>query len=247
MKKNISPKTISLVFSVMVVCFLLAFYALAWTEPTIAPPGGNVDAPLNTGSDSQWKEGSLGIQGVFRTDSGTRLAALNGKVGIGTDVPTEKLTVDGSINVTAGNDVCIDGGNCLSTAGGAPGGMSCRVIRDYDPVVEADAWTGTEIIDVPPECIGALCHIVAKRYTGGNLDLVWGNNAYQESVDSIWFMEGVGGFSLGTNGDAVSGFITWNGGVFSLVDDLAGTENDPTKWTYQENSPFYAGEVMVCQ
>ena len=44
--------------------------------------------------------------------------ADDGKVGIGMTSPTEKLHVNGSINVTTGNDVCIEGGNCLSSVGG---------------------------------------------------------------------------------------------------------------------------------
>lgn len=38
-----------------------------------------------------------------------------GKVGIGTDSPTKKLDVVGDIQVSAGSDICIVGGNCLST------------------------------------------------------------------------------------------------------------------------------------
>jgi len=64
MKKNISSKTISLIFSVMVICFLMAFYAFAWTEPTAAPPGGNVASPVNTSSDPQYKTGALRLGGL---------------------------------------------------------------------------------------------------------------------------------------------------------------------------------------
>lgn len=41
---------------------------------------------------------------------------FSGRVGIGTSTPTQKLTVDGNINVTTSNDICIDGGTCLSSA-----------------------------------------------------------------------------------------------------------------------------------
>lgn len=36
----------------------------AWTEPTSAPPEGNVDAPLNVGSKLQSKAGGLGLNGA---------------------------------------------------------------------------------------------------------------------------------------------------------------------------------------
>jgi hypothetical protein len=37
----------------------------AWTEPSSAPPGGNVAAPINTSGTSQTKLGSLSIDGDF--------------------------------------------------------------------------------------------------------------------------------------------------------------------------------------
>ena len=54
-----------------------------------------------------------------------------GNVGIGDTTPGEKLEVDGNINVTAGNDVCVTGGNCLSSVAMAN---------------SAAGWTNTSII-----------------------------------------------------------------------------------------------------
>lgn len=48
-------------------------FVRAWTEPTVAPPGGNVGAPINTGANQQLKGdflshiGSLGLAGVLET------------------------------------------------------------------------------------------------------------------------------------------------------------------------------------
>ena len=44
----------------------LQFGRAAWSEPTMTAPSDNVGAPLNTGIVTQLKNGSLGINGVFR-------------------------------------------------------------------------------------------------------------------------------------------------------------------------------------
>ncbi len=112
MKKQISYKIVSLVFSILVLCFAIAFYAVGWDEPGTPPPGGNVDAPLNTGDTAQYKIGPLRIGGVFQTDSQTVLAVLGGNVGIGTTDPgTYRLNVSGDANATR---LCI-AGDCKDT------------------------------------------------------------------------------------------------------------------------------------
>lgn len=58
-KKEVSPKLVSLVFGVLVISFLIAFYVFAWTPPSQLPPGGNVPEPLNVGSTGQSKAGGL--------------------------------------------------------------------------------------------------------------------------------------------------------------------------------------------
>jgi len=105
MKKQISYKIVSLVFSVLVVCFAIAFYVVAWDEPTDSPPDGDIPAPLNTGDITQYKSGALGIGGLFETDSETHLAILGGNVGIGIGMtsPAANLDIEGSIYTTGGS------------------------------------------------------------------------------------------------------------------------------------------------
>ena len=60
LKTKISPNLVSLVFSILVISFVISFYIFAaWTEPSQAPPAGNVSPPLNTSSESQTKVGGL--------------------------------------------------------------------------------------------------------------------------------------------------------------------------------------------
>jgi len=95
MKTENLYKIVPVVFSVFVLCFAVAFYALGWTEPTAVPPNNNVDPPINEGSDSQVKSGALGVSGVFKTFS---MAMLEGDVGIGifnreSKIPQSKLHI----------------------------------------------------------------------------------------------------------------------------------------------------------
>ncbi len=72
-----------------------------FTEPSTAPPGGNVEPPINTSSTAQTKQGELNVMG---------------NIGIGTNSPTEKLDVAGNVK---GTGLCI-GSDCRTSwpAGG---------------------------------------------------------------------------------------------------------------------------------
>lgn len=52
---------------VIALAIILSFglsYAIAWTAPATTPPGGNVDAPINTGSTAQAKAGNLTVNSL---------------------------------------------------------------------------------------------------------------------------------------------------------------------------------------
>jgi len=103
----------------------------AWTEPTVAPPGGNIGAPINTSNIGQSKSGGL----VINTGGAANgLIVQNGNVGIGTTSPSQKLDVVGNIrtnNQIRSDQYCdYNGGNCKSvTAMG--GGLSGANISVY--------------------------------------------------------------------------------------------------------------------
>lgn len=99
MQKQISYKIVSLVFGILVICFVVGFYVLAWTEPTVAPPGDNVFPPLNTSNNPQTKTGALRVGGLT-VDNDTYLATSAGDVGIGTTSPSERLDVNGNVNIS---------------------------------------------------------------------------------------------------------------------------------------------------
>ena len=96
-------------------------FAKAWTEPTAIAPNGNVGAPINTGDNSQYKAGALGIGKVLH---GYSNAVFDGNVGIGTTAPQRKLDVRGHIRQDTNDsyDIWIqgagtDGGRNLALMG----------------------------------------------------------------------------------------------------------------------------------
>jgi len=99
MKKQISPKIVSLIFGILVICFAIAFYAFAvWQAPTHPQPGGNVPPPLNTSSQAQVKIGGLMLNTGGYPNG---LIVDQGNVGIGTTDPgTYRLNVSGDANAT---------------------------------------------------------------------------------------------------------------------------------------------------
>ncbi|MDQ5912065.1 MAG: hypothetical protein QG568_278 [Patescibacteria group bacterium] len=97
LKKYLTKQNI-LSILVPVVLFASVPVVLAWKTPQVAPPGGNIDAPINVGIDYQIKRGKLGFFGpdaalrvskgadyVPTGDSNNKLASLligvNGNVG----------------------------------------------------------------------------------------------------------------------------------------------------------------------
>jgi len=97
-KKQVSSKTIAVVFGVFVLLFALGFYVVAWEEPDTAPPGGNVYAPLNTGSSDQYKVGRLG---AYTNDTDLNYGFIVGAAGMAKGIKaTGDSWFDGNINAT---------------------------------------------------------------------------------------------------------------------------------------------------
>jgi hypothetical protein len=61
---NIIGQVIGISLSVFFLSFVV-FATGSWVGPTDTPPEGNLSAPLNSGSEAQFKEGALSVGGVF--------------------------------------------------------------------------------------------------------------------------------------------------------------------------------------
>ncbi len=123
--KNIKQSFYSLALIVLAIVIAIGVNIAfaAWSGPTQNPPQGNAPAPLNTSSNTQTLQGSkiisgnqltdiltlglgtaingiLGVNGITQFFSTPISAIFDGKVGIGTTAPGEKLDVNGSIKAT---------------------------------------------------------------------------------------------------------------------------------------------------
>lgn len=107
---------------------VFALSAIAFTEPSQVPPGGNVPAPLNVSTAAQTKQGSIATNGVLTTPTlclagdcrslwpaptgdndwsfnsiggVTHIySAVSGNVGVGTNIPAYRFDVTGDIRAT---------------------------------------------------------------------------------------------------------------------------------------------------
>lgn len=98
---KISRKIISYFPQIFTLLFIAGFAVYAWTEPSQAPPGGNVSAPLNAGPTGQSKEGGLilntgGAANGLIVQQGT--STFNGNVCIG--VACRNTWPSGTLNCT---------------------------------------------------------------------------------------------------------------------------------------------------
>jgi|GEM_PF-4550535 len=97
--------SLSQLVSILFVSFvglLLASGLDAWVGPTNTPPQGNVAAPINVGTTSQIKDGTIGVEGlaVFGT------AYIQTKLGVGILSPVVSIQTPGSIKIGDGGEVC---------------------------------------------------------------------------------------------------------------------------------------------
>lgn len=91
----------SLALTVAFISYMGIVFVKGWTDPTVAPPGGNLGAPLNTSNVGQEKAGGLTLN---TGGAPIGLIVQSGNVGIGTQTPNGAKGVNGNADA---NDVYI--------------------------------------------------------------------------------------------------------------------------------------------
>jgi hypothetical protein len=158
-------------------------FVTAWTEPTVAPPGGNVGAPVNTGDTGQIKGGSMILNSLG--------AYLTG------------LTVNGNLSILNGKV------SSLSTAAADPG--TTLVTKDYvDAAGGGASWL---FLTNYAECGSSTCDAIAGVDCGAHGMVVAGYYGRAEKRMDIdgdpitwWHVMNIGAISneLPSDGHSIS-------------------------------------------
>jgi hypothetical protein len=235
----------------------------AWTEPTNAPPLGNVSAPINVGNDGQAKIGGL----VVNTGG-----AINGLGVLGGG----SLDLSGIIRIVDENGNLAPGGegkdNQVLTRTDA--GMAWQT-TPYLPECELKAMTGvssqqTKIdFDVPDQCLDKTCNLIlAVRNNSQQVVELKATSYFQFTKKAIgsesdnilnWWIKAAAsadgvteGCLRGKNGTGQGcDRILKHGenGAIRLVDDATGfgtDDNDPKKWTLIDENGELGAELLLC-
>src|SRR3989344_2821727 len=243
MRKKINFNAISLIISILVICFTVSSYVFAvWQEPTAGPPGNNILPPINVSSTGQNKLGDFGIgggsgqpvywlsnyYGTLRFNSaspaGTRLViGQDGNVGIGTTGPTMALTVAGQQLITSTAPE-LDWNKSNASAnegrwrieGDTAKIMSFRAVNDA--INDSTEWMrATRSSGITMSSVTFPNGNVGIGTTGPShkLQLVGANNATELKVSSA--DQGSGAILLGDGSTALKNVGIWRGNANSYA------------------------------
>ena len=101
MRKLSLYQLVSILFALFV-GLLLASGLDAWVGPTSTPPQGNVAAPINVGTASQIKDGTIGVDGLAVFGA----AYIQSKLGVGVLSPVVSIETPGTLKIGSGGEVC---------------------------------------------------------------------------------------------------------------------------------------------
>ncbi len=157
-------KPIALIISVFTLSLTIGYLALAWTEPTLAPPGDNVAAPINVGAIGQSKAGGL----ILNTGG-----ADDGLLVYGTSSFAGPISVGGSIGA-AGQVLKSQGPGVSTVWGDAGGGLGYISSQSFS--ASNSAGNSSTNVSMPENAEMAVINAYFNSWT----NLTWvGNNRTQ--------------------------------------------------------------------
>ena len=170
-------------------------FAEAWTNPTVSAPGGNVAGPLNVGSGTQTKAGSLGIQGNL---------VVGGGVKVGTVSPACDASKGGTMRYNATN-------RCVEFCDEIDWKCSNQAAAPLPPATKLfDAVGGCGPIIGPANNPG--CY--PSKATADGFCV---KNGYKDAVGyNLWKQAGNRIDGMGMNPDGSRYPVTWGGGMALL-------------------------------
>ena len=236
----------------------VGYLSAAWTEPSVAPTGGNTDAPLNIGAGTQTK--------------GTTTAGQSGSLVLTGGLSTNlfKLT-DGNQatdKVLASDVNGLGSWKSLSelSGGGTSSGPYCTIVDTSSPAgstYPGDYRVGQEVqgnfkvsllrngsnmCTDSNNCSfriwAATDSLPEGKYFFNQSPLMYRQISGGRWVESRLDINGINGDNTNTNLSPTSESSEWHGG--KLMDDGGSVEQSADLWTFVDNTSNYSFVIQVC-
>ena len=172
MKNSISSlKKIASITGLFLGAFAISVAAATWTPPTVAPPDGNIDTPINAGGTAQRKVSALGLgpnNGVTLRSPTTQMLDVVGTAMID-NIVTNSVTVANSLILPTGKGVgrvLTSDENGAATWQAAGGGSSITLSP-----IKSVTTTGTKTETVGPSSSYSACFLTGSTANIGGSTL----------------------------------------------------------------------------
>lgn len=203
---NLIKESIKVITLSVLVLFSIYVVSAAWSDPTVAPAGGNISVPLDVSSTGQSKVGGL----ILNTGGATNgLIVSAGKVGIATTSPEAALEVYGSTGAASQSTGDIFRIYSVTTA---------KLLFGFDPVTPFGSWIQSN--SSYPILLNPVAGNVGIGTTSPSQKLSVGGTIYSSS-GGFRFPDGTTQTSAATSG-AFGGTFSKVGGSCSVANPLTG-------------------------
>ncbi len=241
-KQSITKYAVAIVLGLGVVLGVSSLQA-AWTTPAGAPPGSNVDAPVNVGATSQSKLGQLFINTDANTPFTVGLsvfgkAIFNGGVQILSGAGANKiLTSDANGNATW----------TTPSSGGGGEANSCNSV-DTGQGTNNVAWTGTMTLsllkgsqNICTDAGGCSWKAFSYDSSAAASNIKFDSFYIQNASSGAWKENN----DSGINGNTTYTYINTSSG-FGIWDDFSGVDTTKDALVVQDTDSTRSYTVSFC-